>query len=915
MPSTSIKDKMTVPAVVLAVILAVGTPALGALAETGSVSGVVRDSTGEAIGQARVLLLSGGETVVSGTRTDKEGRFAFQGVAAGRYMLIASCPGFNDFRRAVAVLAEQSVEVDVTLELAPVKEEVSVTATAGVARDTRNLTQPVNIIDSNEIIERAKAVVAQVAAEEPGLQLLRTSPSLAGVYIRGLTGNKVNTFVDGVRYSTAAVRGGITTFMDLIDPSHLLGIEILRGPNSAQYGSDALGGSLQFLTRVPALTSGGRRFSGAYGAQANSGDQSYGGNFSAEYSTESFGLLVSSAARRINLIRPGEGIDSHAAVTRFFGLTSNRLMPARLPDTSFTQYGGMLKLNWALSPSAQILVAYSRTQQDGGKRYDQLLGGDGNLVADLRNLMGDLFYIKYNRAEVGPFDQVTATYSYNAQREERVNQGGNGNPDASINHEFERTTAHGFQIRGLATPGRRHELLFGFDIYPERIKAPSYGVNPVTDVTSVRRGRVPDGATYLSTGTYLQDSVAIIADKLHFVGDLRFSTARYNSRAADSPLVDGRPLWPDDRMTTSSLTFRAGLVASPWPGFQVRANVSRGFRAPHITDLGTVGLTGSGFQVAADMVQGLGAEVGDSAGNGAVSTGRPVEKIRPETSLAWETGLSYRGSFLETEATFFVNTIRDNIAYQALILPPGAVGLALGDQTISEQGPTGVVYVPASSSPVLVRTNFGDARILGFEHWARWRVTRRWTVESALTLLRAEDIATGLAPNIEGGTPGPDFYMRLRYSHPNDRFWAESYVHWVGKQSRLSSLDFEDRRTGATRTRSGIRNFFNNGARARGWVGEGTDGVFGTSDDVLLATGETLAQVQDRVLGVGVNSLPLFTAVPGYLTLNVRACFKLWGRHAVIVELENLTDENYRGIAWGLDAPGRGISISYQTAF
>ena len=60
-------------------------------------------------------------------------------------------------------------------------------------------------------------------------------------------------------------------------------------------------------------------------------------------------------------------------------------------------------------------------------------------------------------------------------------------------------------------------------------------------------------------------------------------------------------------------------------------SVSRGFRAPHMTDLGTLGLTGSGFEVAAPDVAGLGGFVGTTADATAVSTGDPVEQVGPET--------------------------------------------------------------------------------------------------------------------------------------------------------------------------------------------------------------------------------------------------------------------------------------------
>jgi hemoglobin/transferrin/lactoferrin receptor protein len=342
--------------------------------------------------------------------------------------------------------------------------------------------------------------------------------------------------------------------------------------------------------------------------------------------------------------------------------------------------------------------------------------------------------------------------------------------------------------------------------------------------------------------------------------------------------------------------------------------VSRGFRAPHITDLGTLGLTGSGFTVSAKEIGVAGATVGTSAWASAISTGLAVKSAEPEMSLQYERSIGYHGRCISTDASFFANTVYDNIVYQALIMPPGSAGLTLGDQTITSQGPTGVVYVPASSSPVLVRTNYGDARILGFEHSAELRLSSTISLGTAFTWIRAKDLASGLAPNIEGGTPGPDFYLKLRYAPAGGRYWVEPIVHAVGRQDRLSTLDLEDRRTGANRTRSNIKNFFYNGATARGWVSAGPDGKAGTADDVLLSTGETLAQIQQRVLG-SADSAALFTSVPGYVVASIRGGFRVGARQQLLFEVENVTDRNYRGIAWGMDAAGIGVSAVYTVTF
>jgi len=179
----------------------------------------------------------------------------------------------------------------------------------------------------------------------------------------------------------------------------------------------------------------------------------------------------------------------------------------------------------------------------------------------------------------------------------------------------------------------------------------------------------------------------------------------------------------------------------------------------------------------------------------------------------------------------------------------------------------------------------------------------------------AADSRTGLAPNIEGGTPAPDGWLRVRYTAKNQRWWTESYMHAAARQDRLSSLDLEDRRTGATRTRSQIQNFFRRGATNRGFISPGPNGTFGNADDFLTPTGETLAQIQDRVLGVGVNSAPLYRAVPGYAVFGVRGGVRVGEHHNIGVDFENLGDRNYRGISWGVDAPGRNFSFSYRVTF
>ena len=101
----------------------------------------------------------------------------------------------------------------------------------------------------------------------------------------------------------------------------------------------------------------------------------------------------------------------------------------------------------------------------------------------------------------------------------------------------------------------------------------------------------------------------------------------------------------------------------------------------------------------------------------------------------------------------------------------------------------------------------------------------------------------------------------------------------------------------------------------RGLTTPGPTGC-GSAGGVLIRTGETLAQVQTRVLGSTTASpQPLFDHIPGYGLINVRGGFRLGERSDVGVDFENITDQNYRGLAWGIEGPGRSVSGRYRFRF
>ncbi|HSD48087.1 MAG TPA: carboxypeptidase regulatory-like domain-containing protein, partial [Pyrinomonadaceae bacterium] len=214
------------------VVLAAWIVAVGQDAQ-GRIKGTVKDGDGAAVSGVNVSLLLPNRAVLRATVTDASGNFTIDNVPAGSYEISVDHTGFVRYRSAVQVASGETRELKVVLEVNPIVENVTVSAEPGLITDRRKVDTQVNLIPEESIFERAPEVVAQVVDEEPGVNLQRTSPSLSAVFVRGLTGRNVAVFVDGVRYTTSAQRGGVGTFFSLIEPSTLETVEVLRGPNSS----------------------------------------------------------------------------------------------------------------------------------------------------------------------------------------------------------------------------------------------------------------------------------------------------------------------------------------------------------------------------------------------------------------------------------------------------------------------------------------------------------------------------------------------------------------------------------------------------------------------------------------------------------------------------------------------------------
>jgi len=877
----------------------------GAEAMTYEIRGRVLDPSGAVIAGARVDLLRQGQTPVATAETNEVGEFLLSPVGAGSYELVAQAPGMAPQSRAVNVPRTSDEAVEMVLSISPLAATVTVTAARGEVENTFDLPGQVNVVGREALRQRPGVILPAALREEVGVQVQQTTAHQGAVIVRGLTGQQVLHLVDGVRFNNSTFRPGPNQYFALLDPNFVERVEVARGPSSAQYGSDSLGGTVNVLPVRAYPQASGQRFSGELTPFVRTVDWASGGALRLSYGTKDWNLQGGASGLRGQDLRAGGGLDSHAAVTRFLGLPSD-ILGDRLQDTAFTQAAGFARFFWTPAPGHTLTASYLRSEQLGGRRYDQLNGGNGNLLNSFNPQILDFFYFRYEKQKLGWLDTLSATFSYNSQRDDRREQGGGGNPLASITDELNNTDALGYQVQATTHLGSRHSLVFGGEIFDEYIDSTRAKFDPATRLTEAVRPRFPDESRYTTFGLFYQHGYEVIRNRLRLQGGVRYGAFNFRT-FADANLRDaaGRPLVPDFSTTLQDVTFNLGAVVSVTQNVQLFTAVRRGFRAPNATDFSSVGLTSNGFEVSPTQGADSGGFVGTKADSSAVSTGQVVTGLEAEVLYNYELGVKFQSRRMNASVSGFTNDISDFITKRALLLPPGAVGQMLGGQTIIAQLASGAVITAIDPRPVLVRANVGAVRLWGIESAWQGQVSDSWVARANFYYLRGRDKETGEAPDLEGGLPPAAGFVSLRWQPLGKRYWLEGYSHLVSYQDRLSSLELADQRLGAERSIASIAAFFNNGAVARGLVRNG----------ILLPTGETLAQVLNRVLGPGVTEAPLFTRTPGFVTLNLRGGYQVSESTDLVIVLENLLDKNYRWHGSGVDASGFNLQLSYRIRF
>lgn len=446
---------------------------------------------------------------------------------------------------------------------------MQVTATRDAQR-VQDVAPAVTIVGAPEILRENPQVLAESLRGQVGTWFQQTTPGQGTPIIRGLKGSQVLHLVDGMRLNNAFFRSAPNQYLALVDPYAAERIEVVRGASPSLYGSDAMGGVVQVLTPEPGLAGDRWDARAEVHGMADTADRARLLRLEGELGRQGLGLMGGVTWQDYGDRRTADG---------------------RVRPTDYDARAADLKFLAGLGERSELMLAVQYANQPETPRIDELVPGFGqdepsSELFEFRPNRRLFYHGRYRWTPAGSWvEQIEIHLARQVIRDDRRSR--ESGAAVTVN-EDNKSTLDGLTVQLDARPAEALRLTGGLEFYRDTVD--SRRVETEADVTTTVRSRFPDDSSMDSASVYL-------AADWQASGRLTLGAgARYSEFDIELPrALDGA----DVRLKPDDLT---GDVHAAWrwtPTVNVLANLGRGFRAPNIFDLGTLGpRPGNRFNVA-----------------------------------------------------------------------------------------------------------------------------------------------------------------------------------------------------------------------------------------------------------------------------------------------------------------------------
>jgi len=410
--------------------------------------------------------------------------------------------------------------------------------------------------------------------------------------IRGFATNRVLLSVDGVRMNTAIFRSGNLQNVISLDPFAIENTEVLFGPGSVIYGSDAIGGVMSFTTLTPTLTSGSEPVvSGKVVGRYSSANSEQTGHFDVNIGWKKWAMVTSFTSNDFGDLRMGRNGRSEYLRTHYVVREDSidRVVtnddPLVQRPTGFKQMNMMQKVRIKPSDKWDLNYAFHYSNTTSYARYDRLLRLRNGLPRSAewnygpQEWMMNNLRVAYTSAK-GIFDQATLNMAHQYFEESRIDRDLN-KPTRFV--RIERVQAYSANLDLLKKIGPRQKIYYGLEGVFNDITSLGRDVDVNTGAQKIGPSRYPQ-STWLSYAAYLTYQIKPTSD-LTVQGGLRYNQfeleAEFDNTFYPLPFTSAS-------INKGALTGSIGGVYTPAESWSISVNASTGFRSPNVDDVGKV---------------------------------------------------------------------------------------------------------------------------------------------------------------------------------------------------------------------------------------------------------------------------------------------------------------------------------------
>lgn len=413
--------------------------------------------------------------------------------------------------------------------------------------------------------------------------------------IRGFATNRILMVVDGVRMNNAIYRSGNIQNVISLDPLALADAEIIFGPGSLIYGSDAIGGVMDFHTLEPKFSSaknktivkgsGLVRYATANTEKTAHADVNMGSDkfsFLSSFSFSDFGdtrmgihggdasYLRPQYVQRVN-DKDSVFINTDPRVQKFSG---------------YTQKNFINKIRFKPTDNLDIQYGFHYSVTGNIPRYDRLIEYAGGKLRFAEWYYGPQLWRMhalqvYYRKKNPFFDQLKFVTAYQDYEESRYDRRRNNN---FLRSQVEKVGAFSANADFNKEINNKQELFYGIEFIQNKVGSSAFNTQIVTGQQIPTATRYPDGSSWLSYAAYISCKNNL-SERISVVGGLRYnrtsSQAKFDTTFFKFPFTSATN-------SSGSFTGNVGFVYRPSNNWQLNFNFSTGFRTPNIDDIGKV---------------------------------------------------------------------------------------------------------------------------------------------------------------------------------------------------------------------------------------------------------------------------------------------------------------------------------------